>query len=415
VDLLPLGLTLAGLVLLSGFFSGSETALFSIAPLRLREMARSGSPRERAVARAMERPRDILVTILVGNMVVNILASALGTAAAIGILGAGAGVAVATTVMTFLILVGGEIAPKTVAYRHAETIARGVARPLLLLGRLLTPVRVPLLRLTDAVLGGEHRADDRVDLEEVEAMLRMAHAEGEVETHERDLVRGVLELGSSPLEDVMTPRTEIFSLPADTRAEDARERLRESGFSKVPVASEEPDEMKGFVTARDLLLAAPETVIGAIARPVRYVPEVKPALALLEEFRESGARMALVVDEHGHLAGLVTLTDLLEEVSGEMIEHGDLHKVAYRKTGPRRVAIPGRMEIRFFNEEFGTELEAEEAETMAGLLLERTGKISAAGEEHMVDGVRFRVLEGKPNRIVSLEITVPPRPEGGEE
>lgn len=413
MEALPLGLTLAGLVLLSGFFSGSETALFSIAPLRLREMARSGSARERAVARAMERPREILVTILVGNMVVNILASALGTAAAVGVLGAGPGVAVATIVMTFLILVGGEIAPKTVAYRHAEPIARVVARPLLVLGRLLTPVRKPLLRLTDAVLGSEHRPDDRVDLEEVEAMLRMAHAEGEVETHERDLVRGVLELGSSPLEDVMTPRTEIFSLPAETTVGEARPRVRESGFSKVPVASGEPDEMRGFVTARDLLLARPEATLGAIARPVRYVPEVKPALGLLEEFRESGARLAMVVDEHGHLAGLVTLTDLLEEVSGEMVEHGDLHKVAYRKTGPRRVAIPGRMEIRFFNEEFGTELEAEEAETMAGLLLERTGRIPAAGEELAVDGVAFRVLERKPNRIVSLEITVPPREEDG--
>jgi CBS domain containing-hemolysin-like protein len=412
MELLPLALTLGGLVLLSGFFSGSETALFSIAPLRLREMSRSGNARERAVARAMERPRDTLVTILVGNMVVNILASALGTVAAVGMLGAGAGVAVATTVMTLLILVGGEIAPKTVAYRHAEPIARVVARPLLLLGRLLTPVRKPLLLLTDAVLGGEHRPDDRVDLEEVEAMLRMAHAEGEVETHERDLVRGVLELGSSPLEGVMTPRTEIFSLPSETPVADARGRVRESGFSKVPVASEEPDEMKGFVTARDLLLARADATLGAIARPVRYVPEVKPALELLDEFRESGARLAMVVDEHGHLAGLVTLTDLLEEVSGEMVEHGDLHKVAYRKTGPRHVAIPGRMEIRFFNEEFGTELEAEDAETMAGLLLERTGRIPAVGEEFTVDGAGFRVLERKPNRIVSLEITVPPR-DGG--
>jgi CBS domain containing-hemolysin-like protein len=326
-------------------------------------------------------------------------------------LGAGVGVAVATTVMTFLILVGGEIAPKTVAYRHAEPIARVVARPLLLLGRLLTPVRGPLLRLTDAVLGGEHRPDDRVDLDEVEAMLRMAHAEGEVETHERDLVRGVLELGSSPLEDVMTPRTEIFALPAGTTVAEARARVRESGFSKVPVASGEPDEMKGWVTARDLLLARPEAALGDIARPVRYVPEVKPALELLEEFRETGARMAMVVDEHGHLAGLVTLTDLLEEVSGEMVEHGDLHKVAYRKTGPRRVAIPGRMEIRYFNEEFGTELEAEEAETMAGLVLERTGRIPAAGDELTVDGVGFRVLERRPNRIVSLEVTMPPRGE----
>lgn len=407
-----LGLTLLGLIVLSGFFSGSETALFSIVPLRLREMARSASRAERAVATVMERPRNILVTILVGNMVVNILASALGTAAAIRILDStSAGVLVATAVMTFLVLVGGEIAPKTVAFRHAEVISRVVARPLLVLGRLLTPVRFPLLRLTDLVLGRERKEDTPVDFGEIEAMLRMAHAEGEVETHERDLVRGVIELGSSPLEDVMTPRTEIFALPADLDVASARGLVRRAGFSKVPVSSGEPDEMAGFVTAVDLLLADDDVTVGSLAREVSYVPEVKPALELLEQFRVSGERLALVVDEHGHLAGLITLTDLLEEISGEIIERADLHKVLYRRTGERCVEIPGRMEIRFFNEEFGTELEAEEAETMAGLLLERVGRIPGVGEVFVVQGLRLRVLGAEPNRIVSLEVTLPERTE----
>jgi CBS domain containing-hemolysin-like protein len=137
---------------------------------------------------------------------------------------------------------------------------------------------------------------------------------------------------------------------------------------------------------------------------------VKPAVDLLEDFRRTGRRIAFVVDEHGHLSGLVTLTDLLEEISGEIIEGGDLHKVLYRRPAKDRVVIPGRMEIRFFNEEFGTSLASSEAETMAGLLLERTGRIPAAGERFFLDGVRLTVVRAEPNRVVTIEAALP-RPE----
>ena len=307
-----LALPLACLLLCSGLFSGSETALFSIPLHRLRRMAKSSRADERAVARAMDQPRSTLVTILIGNMVVNILASALASAAVLGVAGnSGWALLGVTVVMTFLLLVVGEIAPKTVAYHHSETIARIVARPLTWFGRLLTPVRAPLLWITDRVLGDESAGDRRVELEEAETMVRLAHEEGEVDDEERDLLRGVIELGVSPLEDVMTPRTEIFSLPGDLPVREARERIRQAEFSKVPVSTQAPDEMAGYVTALDLLLAPDDDWLGAHAHPADYVPEVKPAVDLLEEFRQSGRRLAFIVDEHGHLVGMVTLTDLL--------------------------------------------------------------------------------------------------------
>jgi putative hemolysin len=405
---LMLAFTLLLLLAASGFFSGSETALFSIAPLRLREMKGSADRSARAVAEAMDRPRNILVTILIGNMVVNILASALGTQVAIRLTGSvGVGVAVATIVMTFLLLVAGEIAPKTVAYGHAESIARFVARPLLVLGRILSPLRRPLLWLTDLVLGGERKPDRQLELAEIDSMLRMAHAEGEVETRERDLIRGVFELGSSPVGDVMTPRTEIFALERGVPLPEARARARQSGFSKIPVSGEGPDEVEGVVSALDLLLAPDEASVSDLVREPHYVPEVKPALDLLEHFRASGERLAFVVDEHGHLAGLVTLTDLLEEISGEIVERGDLHKVLYQRLGPSRVVVPARMEIRFFNEEFRVELESEESETLGGLVLERTGQIPSTGEELTIEELSFRVLHAEPNRVVTLEVTFP--------
>jgi CBS domain containing-hemolysin-like protein len=410
-----LGLVLSQVVLLgvSGLISAAETALFSIAPLRLKEMAASANRGEQSVAEIMRHPRQTLVTILVVNTVVNILASALGAEAALRVLDPGVGVLASTAVMTLLIVVVGEIAPKTVAYRHAEPIARASAAPLRTLGRVLSPVGWPLLRVTDLVVGRERRPDEHVDLAEVEAMLRLAHAEGEVETHERDLVRGVIELGSSPLENVMTPRTEILSLPAETKVAAARDPVRRAGFSKIPVSGRDPDEMAGFVTALDLLLAPAEARVGDLVRTISYVPEVKPALELLEEFRISGERIALVVDEHGHLVGLITLTDLLEEISGEIVEGSDLHKVQYRTLGPRRVLIPGRMEIRFFNEEFGTALAAEDAETMAGLVLERIGRIPAPGETLACDGVALEIVQAEPNRILFIAATLPTRGERG--
>ncbi len=409
MDGLALGSTLFGLLILSGAFSSSETALFSIPALRLRDMRDSDDGGERAVARAMENPRRILVTILLGNLVVNVLASALGTAFAIRQFGsAGLGVAVATVVMTFLVLVIGEIAPKTVAYRHAEPYARVAARPLLGLSRVLTPVAIPLLRLTELVLGREAQGRTGVGLEEAQTMLRLAHDDGEVDTQERDLVRGVLELGASPVEDAMTPRIEIFSLGADLPVRDARVAARVSGFSKIAVSGADPDQMAGFVTALDLLIASDDATVGDLAREVSWVPEVKPALALLEEFRASGERLALVVDEHGHLSGLVTLTDLLEEISGEMIEGGDMHKVLYERLDRERVMVPARMEIRFFNEEFGTELEAVDSETMAGLVLEHAGRIPVIGDEFRINNIELKVLKAEPNRIVTLEVRILP-------
>jgi putative hemolysin len=407
MSLPALAASLAVLLLLSGLFSGSETALFSIPALRLREMAGSRKAGERAVARVMARPRRVLVTILIGNLLVNILASALASAAVLRATGGSGWAVVASTLaMTLLVLVAGEIAPKTVAYRFSETIAAFVARPLILLGAVFTPIRWPLVRLTDAVLG-EERHDDRVPPEEIDAMVRLAHEHGEVEAHERDLIRGVFELGSSPVEDVMTPRTEVLSFAADTPVAEVRDDARRSGFSKFPVSEGGPDEMKGFVTALDLLLADDDARIGELARPVEWVPEVKPAITLLEEFRDRGKRLSFVVDEHGHFSGIVTLTDLLEEISGEIIERGDLHKVLYRRVAKNRVVVPGRMEIRFFNEEFGTALAAEESETMAGLLLERTGRIPATGEELELEGMRVRVVKAEPQRIVTLEIELP--------
>ena len=408
MDGLALALWLFGLLLLSGAFSGSETALFSISALRLRELHDSPHGPERAVALAMSRPRRILVTILFGNLVVNILASAIVTEFTIRVFGnAGVGIAVATVGMTLLVLVFGEIAPKTVALRHAEPMARFLARPLLLLARLLVPVTYPLLRLTEMVLGREGADTREVHFDEAETMLRLAHREGEVQTHERDLVRGVLELGSSPVEDVMTPRIEIFSLPGELTAGEARLPVRDAGYSKVPVAGGAPDEMTGVVTALDLLLAEDEATLQSLAREAPWVPEVKPALALLEEFQENGDRIAFVVDEHGHFVGLVTLTDLLEEISGEMIEGGDLHKVLYERIGRDRVVVPARMEIRFFNEEFETALAARDSETLGGLVLERTGRIPEAGDQFVWDDFEVRVLRAEPNRLVTLEIRIP--------
>lgn len=405
---------LAGLLLLSGCFSGAETALFSISSLRLREMAKSDSARARAVASIMKRPRRVLVTILIGNMVVNILASALASAAVIAATGGSPWAVLGVTVaMTFAILVMGEIAPKTVAYRYAETIACFVARPLIVLGYLFTPLRWPLVWATNRVLG-EEVTELRVKPAEVDAMVRLAAEDGEVEKHERDLIRGVFELGSSPVEDVMTPRTELFTFTADTTVGEAREKARRKGFSKIPVTSGGPEEMSGYVTALELLRSPDHVTVGELVRPVEWVPGVKPALTLLEEFQRGGQRLAFVVDEHGHLDGIVTLTDLLEEISGEIIERGDLHKVLYRRLAPDRVVIPGRMEIRFFNEEFGLKLFSEDAETMAGLVLERTGRIPQVGEMFEFEGVRLLVARSEPQRIVSFDVTLP-LPDEGEE
>jgi CBS domain containing-hemolysin-like protein len=406
----------AGLLALSAFFSAAETALFSMSSLKLRQLSGAAAVADRRVAMLMLSPRSVLVTILLGNMVVNVLASAIASDVAIRATGStGAGVLVATVLMTFLILVLGEIAPKTLGYRYPEILARIAAAPLLALGRVSAPVRWILLRATDVVLGAERRADDRIDLAEAQAMVRVAHAEGEVEAHERDLVLGVFELGSSPVGDVMTPRTEIFSIPAGTNVAEAQSRARKASFSKIPIARGGPDELIGFVTAVDLIRAAPDALVEALARRAEWVPEVKPALELLEEFRATGARIAFVVDEHGHLSGLITLTDLLEEVSGEMIERGDLPKVVYERLAGNRVAVPGRMEIRFFNEQFGTALESEASETLAGLVLERLGRIPSAGESTVIDGIAMRVARVEPNRIVTLEVDLPPagaRPAG---
>jgi CBS domain containing-hemolysin-like protein len=401
-----LGFAIAGLLSISAFFSGSETALFSIPAHRIRDLSRSEHPGDRAAARLMESPRRILVTILLGNMVVNLLVAALGAALAMRLWGE-AGLALAVPVMTIVLLVFGEIAPKMLAVRHGEGIGRVVARPLLFLRGALGPVQWILERAVSGVLGPDRDPEAGMNLGDARAMVRIAHEAGEVGKGERELIEGVFELGASPVEDVMTPRSEMFSLPPDQSVADARNAVRRAGFSKIPVSSETPAVMVGVVTARQLLAAPDDERVGELARRVRYIPEVTPAMRLLESFRETGERIAFVVNEHGDLAGIVTLVDLMEEISGEMVEAADLHKVIYRRTGAKCVEIPGRMEIRYFNSEFGTDLSAEDAETMAGLLIERLGRIPRVGDSYRTGGLRVRVTRAEPNRVERLEVTFP--------
>lgn len=391
------------LVFVSGFFSGSEIALFSIPESRARAFGEKGRRGSRALLALRSKQDRALITILIGNNLANIGAASVATYAATVALGS-AGVGVATGVMTLAVLFFGEIVPKSFAAANADRVALITAPMIQGLTRVLLPLVIPLQYLTRAVLPDSGSSEPAATGAEIRALARMGFREGSIEQHERELIERVFALNQTRAWEVMTPRVDIFAWPADLRLADIAEDLRTVPYSRIPVYGESLDEIKGVLYTRDahqaLISGVRDASLASLARETVWVPSSVTLVRLLEDFQNRRVHLGLVVDEHGGTDGLITLEDILEELVGEIDDETDVPQERILRRDRNTAVVPGNTDLREINHYFNTSLPQLEHRSLNGYLLEEFGRVPDPGESIERDGLRIEVTASSETQVI---------------
>lgn len=393
-------------LVLSAFFSGAEIAFFSITEIKLRALAERKLKGAKLALHLRENPQRLLSTILIGNNLVNISAASLATMIAIEHFGSKF-VAVATGLLTFIILVFGEIVPKTLCTKHAEGAVQLFAYPIYWLEQLFAPLLYVFEPLISKLTGGRGLTVPFVTEEELKIMLDAGGKAGVLESEEVKMIKNVFEFNDLTAEDVMTPRIYMFGLNEKLTLEEAKEDLFKSQFSRIPIYDGDLDHITGILYKNHALKlmaqGQTDTTLKEIARPALFIPAGKPADDLLKQFQQEKRHIAIVVNEFGGVMGLVTTEDLLEEVVGEIVDETDLSEELIKRISKNQILVSGRTEVRKINEFLKSDLD-EEQNTISGLIQQELGHIPAVGEEVRADHCRLIVHDADEKSIKSVQI-----------
>ena len=408
------------LLLLSAFFAGSETALTASSRASMARLEKQGNKRAGIVNRLLEQRERLLGALLFGNNAVNIAASALATGVLLTWFGH-AGVLYATVVMTIIVVVFSEVLPKTAAFNAPDRIALAVARPMYWFVKLFGPVLMAIEALVRWLLKqiGMTVGEDQEVLsarEELRGAVDLLHSEGDVETLDRDMFGGVLDLRDLVVSDVMIHRTGMITLNADDSSEDLVNAVIASPVTRLPLWRGNPENIVGILHVKDLLRAlhavdgdAAKVDIAALMTPPWFVPDMRPVSEQLKAFRRRKTQIALVVDEYGEVEGLVTLEDILEEIVGDITDEHDVAIPGVRRQPDGSANVDGAVPIRDLNRIMDWNLPDQEATTIAGLVIHEARSIPEVGQSFTFHGFRFRVLRRERNRITALRIQPLPR------
>jgi Mg2+/Co2+ transporter CorB len=404
------------LLVLSAFFSGSETALTAASRSRMHALEHQGNARAGAVNRLRVHMERVIGAILIGNNLVNISASALATSVLIGIFGE-TGVVYATLAMTVLVVLFGEVMPKTYAINNPDRTALAVVPIMKFLAALFSP----LTRMVQLIVRGTLRlfgvpVTATLGTDWTEEELRGAidlHSHSADEVREAGaMLHSILDLDDVSVEDIMVHRRNVVMIDADQPAAQIVEEVLASPYTRLPLWREEPDNIVGVLHVKALLRAVQASrgdvgtldIVG-LATPPWFVPETTSLLAQLRAFRARREHFALVIDEYGVLMGIVTLEDILEEIVGEISDEHDIQVPGVEPGPDGSYVVAGMVTIRDLNREFGWRLPDEEASTIAGLVLHEARQIPARGQVFVFHGFRFEILERQRNQITRLRVT----------
>lgn len=406
-------LIVALLLLLSAFFSGSETALFAANKLRIRHLHEEGNRRAGVVRRLLEEPGRVLTALLVGNNIVNVAASVLATAILVQLFGASRGPLYSLLIMTVLLLIVGEITPKTFAAKYADRVALLVGRLVHAVTVVLSPVIWLLSRISNLIvrpLGGRvNLASPLVTEEEIRLLVKMGEEAGVVEEAERQMIHSIFEFGDTVVREVMVPRIDIVCVEDTTTLDGLLRVILEKGYSRLPVYHETIDQIVGVVYVKDLLshlkAAHYALPVREVMRPAYFIPESKRLDDLFKEMRRKRQPMATVVDEYGGTAGLVTIEDLLEEIVGPILDEYDVEEKLFEAVNENVAVIDGRMSIEEVNELMSLELPVGEVDTISGYVYSLLGHMPAAGESVTAGDVEIVVEKVEGHRIARVRIS----------
>ncbi|MEL6978941.1 MAG: HlyC/CorC family transporter [Pseudomonadota bacterium] len=416
-----IGVGVAFLLVLSAFFSGSETALTAASRPRLRSLADQGSRGAKVALRLTEDNERLIGSVLLGNNLVNILATSLTTSLLLALVGE-SGVAIATVGMTLLVLIFAEVLPKTYAITRPEAASIAVARPIALAVRLFAPVVSlvrAVVRLALALFGVKTDPEMQIHArEEIRGAIDLHHSEGAVEREARDRLLGALELDDREVAQVMIHRRSIFMIDVDDAPEAILDAALRSPYTRIPLYRNNQENIIGVIHAKDLLRAVNRLIRGpggalqrlreldvaSIAMKPWFVPDTTSLADQLRAFLARKSHFALVVDEYGALQGLVTLEDILEEIVGEIADEHDDEVEGVAREGEDAYVVDGATAIRDLNRKYDWSLPEDEATTIAGLVIHEAQTIPTRGQIFIFHGFRFEILERERHQITKLRM-----------
>jgi len=399
---------------LSAFFSSAESAFIALPKLRIRYLVESGVKGAEKLARAADKPERMLATVLLGNNLVNIAAATLGTIMAVAVWGYPWGPIIATVGVTAIILVFGEVIPKTFAVHHAQRLSLIYASPLRIMELCFYPFILALerigLRFTRIVTVSEE--DKKIISEgEIRSAINVGESEGVVEEDEAKILRQVFEFTDRPVSKVMVPRTEIAWVEQGTKLSDFLNIYTQGRYSRFPVYKDTTDNVVGILHAKDVLMKLTDgsgsrnSVIDDLVRPTYFVPEGKHLGELLAEMRDGGHHAAIVVDEFGGIAGMVTLGQLTEEIVGDIHDELTDQEKDFIVTGDSTFQLDGGFRVDEANEELKLNLPSGDYETVAGFILSHLGRIPKQGEHFKYQNLKFVITEMRGMKIEKVMVT----------
>jgi len=407
------GIILVVLLLLSAFFSSAETSLTTINPIKVRTLIENGSKRALKLQKITEQHGKMLSTILIGNNIVNISASSLATTMAITLWGSYA-VGIATGVLTLLVLLFGEILPKNMAIIKAESLALFYAPIIYGLMWILTPVIFLVDHIAGFFMKLLHIDPGKKNLmteTELRTYVDVSHEDGVIESEEKEIINNLFDFSDSVAKDIMIPRIDMVTIEENAGYDELMALFRECMYTRIPVYKEDRDNVIGLVNIKDFILVNDiETFrVADIIRDAYYTYEFKKTADLLMEMKETTNNVAFVLSEYGACAGMITLEDLLEEIVGEIRDEYDEDEDEFiKKVGKDAYLIDGNRKLDDINDELDTNLESEDYDSIAGLVLQILDRMPTIGEEVTTeDGIRIKVETVHQNRITKVLLRLP--------
>jgi len=402
-------LAILGFLVLSAFFSGSETAFFSLSKIQLKKLEKTGSRECSRISRLLRNPRRLLILILLGNTIVNVAASTTATLIAISIgesyshvIPDGFVIMLEIVLMTLLLLVFGEITPKLLAFSSPEKYARRTSLLLEILYFILWPAII-ILNFIGSLFSGDESSKSNSDFtsEELKNLIKSKVTEHSLEEKEKEIIASIFRFSSTYAREIMIPRVDIIAVEASDGLAKVKQAIIDSGHSKIPIYKKNIDNVIGVIYAKDIILQPDKKTINSMLRPILYVTENLKIQNLMNQFKSKKIQISVVVDEYGGTAGLLTLEDILEELVGDIMDEYDKEKPRLVRSGIGEYIVSGMYAIAELNEEFHLEIDEDEYDNIAEFLYDNFNKVPQRNETFVFNNrVRFTISTLKGNRII---------------
>ncbi len=407
--MLPEIVVLLALVAMSAFFSGAEIALLSISEIKVRKLVRQRKRGAAALRKLKQNPHRLLVTILILNNVANIAAASLATVIFTEVFGS-SGVGIATGVMTFIILVFGDLTPKSFGYHNAEKVSLAVAGPVYMLSKIMYPAVVLTEMLSAGILGifGRRASKPGITEDEIRAALSMGAEAGAIEKDEEKMIHKIFEFGDTRVSEIMTPMRSVVSIRADQKLGEVLTKVLESRYSRIPVYGKKSGDVIGAVHIKSMLKYLKrmqfDAKVESFISPVIHVKESQKLDALMDDFRERGVHMAIVVDGKKRMKGIVTLEDLLEEIVGEIYDESDVKKAKLRVLDDKSMVAEGETALSDLSRATGMEFGRGDLKTIGDLIVSELGRLPRKGDCVRMKNFRIVVKDAGKERIKRIVI-----------